>query len=250
MSKDQVDRAARCDPRMNGNAFLWADVYNVLSRHEDKKPAVLVEFLEFMKNQGLSPGNPITLDAMREYIQSQRFVPNLMEFAGALSNEFDWEFIPQRYRSDVHVKNEMDRVAVKFATPDWKPGLILGFLHKEGGDLKVEFVGRERGIDLFLRIETNPKNQKRLQGVLRELKNRKDELCKCADRVLLHGDTENRNGHTILLVRSCLSRVIEEKHERLDQLQAVYVKLREWGEILFKDGILEKALKESGLDSE
>jgi hypothetical protein len=103
---------------------------------------------------------------------------------------------------------------------------------------------------LFLRIETNPKNQHHLQGVLRELKNRKNELRKCADNVLLHGDAGNRNSHTILLVRSCLSGVIDKMNERQGQLQAVYSKLREWGEILFKDGILEKVLKESGLDSQ
>ena len=81
-------------------------------------------------------------------------------------------------------------------------------------------------------------------------KKRKDELRKCADNVLLHGDVGNRNAHTVLMVRSCLSSVIEKMNERQDQLQAVYSKLREWGEILFKDGILEKVLKESGLDSE
>ena len=247
--KEQVECAESCDSRMNTKSFLWADAFNVFERIQDKPP-ILMEFLEFMKHQGLDPGMPIMTETMREYVQSRTFVPNLERFACGLSNDFDWSFIPSRYRSDVHVKKEMDRVAIKFATPDWRPGLILGFLHEEDGDLKVKYVDRERGIDLFLRIETNPKNQHHLQGVLRELKNRKNELRKCADNVLLHGDAGNRNNYTVLLVRSCLSSVIEKMNERQDQLQAVYSKLREWGEILFKDGILEKALKESGLDSE
>jgi len=249
-SRRQVEQAEECHPSMKGCTFLWSDVFNALEKVQRKEPTLL-EFLEFMKSQRLSPGHPITTDAMMGHIHSEGFVSNLNELAHTLKNDFDWSFVPGRYRNSKElpeVKDELGRVVLKFSTPDWKPGLIVGFLYNTG-DLKVKFVDRKRGIDLFLRIETHPKNQGGIERVLPELKKKKGKLLKHADNVLLPRDDANGNRHTILIVRSCLGKVIQGKQERHAQLEAIHTTIRRWLEILFKDGVLEEKFKESGLNS-
>lgn len=249
-SNTQADGARSCDPRMRTNAFLWADVFEVLDRIRDKPP-ILLEFLEFMNEKGLSPGHPITTEAMMGYIHADGFLLTLLQFTNTLNREFDWSFVPQRYRrnDEADVSDRYGRVAIEFATPDWRPSLTVGFLYNPTKDHKVRFVDRERGIDLFLRIETDPKNQRHIQSVLRELGKSRDELLQYADSVLLHGDAGNGNRHTILIVRSCLGQVLQNQNKRKDQLQAIHSKLQKWCEILFKNEALENVLKSSGLDS-
>lgn len=248
-SYSQVNVAENCHPSMKGGAFLWADVFSLLGKSEHKE-TVLLEFLEFMKAQDLSPGEPITTEMMTGYLQSRKFESNLQQLASALSREFNWSFVPERYRNGneyPEIIDAMGRVSLQFGTSHWKPALGVGFLYNTT-DLRVAFVDPKRGIDLFLRIETDPDYQKRIQNVMRELKTKKDELTKHADSVLLHKDPGNGNKHSILLVRSCLSNVIQDKQERHAQLEVIHATIRKWIEILFKDGELERALKDSGLN--
>jgi hypothetical protein len=65
--------------------------------------------------------------------------------------------------------------------------------------------------------------------------------------VFLVGD--NDNAHSLLIVRNCLGDVIEKVKTPQEQLEVIYQTFKNWVEILFDDGALEKAFKKAGLDS-
>jgi hypothetical protein len=247
--RDQKRDAESSDPRMKGKAFLWADLFQVLEPLPNK-PDILVQFLDFMKTHGLSPGTPIQPPAMVAFIQSAGFLDSLLHCANKLSDDFEWDFIPKRYRSDegLQVTDQSGRVAIEFATPAWKPTITIGFLYDEY-DHEVSFINRQKGIDLLLRIETAPTEQKNIAPARAELDRRRKLLLSLASSVLLLGDHGNGNPHSLLMVRSCLGDVIEKATSQQAQLDAIYQTVSGWGKALFSDGTLEKAFKRAGLDS-
>jgi hypothetical protein len=248
-SQSQKRVAANCDPCMKGKAFLWADVFQALEPLPNK-PDLLVQFLDFMKTHGLSPGKPIELATMVAFLQSSGFLTSLVPTANKLDDDFDWEFFPKRYRGDKprNVTNRFERIAIEFATPAWKPTITVGFLFGEW-DHGVSFVNRQKGIDLLLRIEAAPIDQKNIAPALAELARKRKKLSSLAASVLLLGEPENANAHSLLIARSCLGDVIEKATTQQEQLETIYWTVRGWGETLFGDGALEEAFREAGLDS-
>src|SRR5262249_24158199 len=140
----------------NGCAcFLWEDVYRVLDEI-DEKSTLLSEFLDFMKSQGLSPAPPLTVEVMKAFLKASDFLESLMNFASKLNNDYPW-VLPGRFHEENYVHDAWGRVGIRFETKDWKPSITLGFLYDESNHA-VTFVNREKGIDLMLRIEAEPRD--------------------------------------------------------------------------------------------
>jgi hypothetical protein len=241
--------AAGCDPRMGGKAFLWADVFQALQSIPNKTE-ILTQFLVFMKAHGLSPGKPIEPATMVAFIQSSGFLASLEHTANKLNDDYDWDFIPKRYRADDSraVTNRWGRFAIEFATPAWKPTITIGFLHDER-DHGVSFVNRQKGIDLLLRIETAPSEQKHIEPALAKLADKRKKLLNLAGSALLLHEPGNDNSHSLLIARSCMGDIIANTKSQQEQLDAIHKTVCSWAEVLFADGTLERAFKEAGLDS-
>lgn len=247
-SRCQKREAERCDARLNRKAFLWADVFESFDLIP-APPDMLRQFLEFMKTHGLSPGTAIQPSAMVAYLQSAGFLESLEHCANKLNDDFEWDCFPARYRADEArlVKNRWGRIAIEFTTPGWKPTITVGFLYDEY-DHGIKFVSPQKGIDLFLRIETAPSEQKNIAPALAELGRRRTELAKFASNVLLLDESGNDNSHSLLIMRSCLADAIRDATTQGAQLEAIHQILAGWGKALFEDGKLEKALKQAGMN--
>lgn len=248
-SHRQKREAERSDPKMKGKAFLWEDVFQVLDRPQNKSQ-ILVEFLDFMKTHGLSPGQPIEPTSMVGFIQSKGFLTTLEHCANRLNDDFDWDFFPKRYLGDKGraVTSRWGRIAIEFATPEWKPTITVGFLVDEW-DHGVSFVNPQKGIDLLLRIEAAPADQTNIRPALVELDSRRKKLTGLAGSALLLQQPGNDNNLSLLIVRSCLGNVIESANEQQVQLKTIYQTVKGWGKILFDGKVLERAFKQAGLDS-
>src|SRR2546425_3565120 len=129
---------------------------------------------------------PIELPTMLAFIQASGFVTSLEHSANKLNDEFEWDFFPKRYRGDKgrDVTDRWGRIAIEFATPAWKPTITVGFLIDEG-DHKVSFVKRQKGIDLLLRIEATPSDQKNIEPAITELDRKRKKLRGLAASALL-----------------------------------------------------------------
>jgi hypothetical protein len=244
----QKSDAAKCLESNACTCFLWEDVFRALEGIGDKS-TILQEFLGFMKTQGLSPGQPLTVERMKAFLQASGFLESLEKYANKLLNEYSWDALPTRFREEPFVSHRSGKVAIRFPAGDeWKPWIAVGFYYDER-DHKVAFVNRSKGIDLILRVAAEPKYTKNIGPALQVLKSKRKELRKTSPSVLLKGEHGNGNNYSILIVHDCLADVIEGAKTEVEQLGAIHKRLTRWLEILFKDGELETAFKTSGLDS-
>jgi hypothetical protein len=189
-----------------------------------------------------------TTEAIRAFLEAAGFLESLMNFAQKLNTQYTWDVIPKRFFARNYVHDACGRVGIRFETEDCRPAMTLGFLHDES-DHRVTFINRERGIDLLLRIEAMPKDTRGIQPVLDVLAGKRQELRKTAASVLLKAEPGNGNNYSVLVVRDCLADVFGSATTASDQLNATQQRLATWLEVLFRDGRLEKAFKEAGLDS-
>jgi hypothetical protein len=230
------------------SCFLWEDVFRTLDRIREKS-SILKEFLTFMKNQGLSPGEPITIERMKAFLQTSDFVGSLLNLANKLNTGYAVEAnVPTRFHEYRQVHDAYGRVGIRFATKEWKPFLSFGFLY-DVRDHRVALVNPDRGIDLLLRIEADPVYTKSIQPALDVLKEKRKTLLDTAASVLLKGDRGNGNNWSVVIIRDCLGDVIEDVKSEADQLAVIHKKISTWLKVLFEDGMLENAFKRSGLDS-
>lgn len=231
--------------------FLWEDVFQTLNSipilHQSP---LLREFIDFMKTQGLSPGQPLTVDRMKAFLQASDFLKSLLNLAHKLHTNYSWDLIPRRFFAKNYVHDAYGRVGIRFETEAWKPAITVGFLYDER-DHRVTFVNRDKGIDLLLRIEAMPKDTKdtQIQPVLDILKKKRKDFKKSAASVLLKGERGNGNPCSVLIVRDCLADVIDNAKTEARQLTAIYRRLTIWLEVLFKDGELENAFRKTSLKS-
>jgi hypothetical protein len=203
-----------------------------------------------MKIQGLSPGQPLTVERMRAFVQASDFVQSLLSLTHKLDTNYPLEAnLPGRYHADKKIKDAYGTVAIWYVTKDWKPWVACGFLYDQRGDHRVAFVNPARGIDLFLRIAADPAQTKNISSALDVMKEKGKELRKTAASVLLKGEPGNGNKWSIMIVRECLGDVICDAKTEADQLAVIHQRLSTWVDVLFKDGRLEKALAKCGLDS-
>ncbi len=243
----QRSEASRCFQGSSCQCFLWEDVFETLDLVHEKSP-ILKEFLDFMKSQGLSPGQPLTVERMKAFLEASDFVLSLLNLAHKLHMNYSWDAIPRRFFAENYVHDAYGRVAIRFETEAWKPALTVGFLYDEK-DHRVTFVNRDKGIDLLLRIEAEPKNTKNLQPALDVLDEKREQLKKTAASVLLKGERGNGNNYSVLVVRDCLADVIANAKSEADQLMVIHHRLTTWLEVLFRDGKLETGFRKSSLDS-
>jgi hypothetical protein len=244
-SYKQISDAGQCLPK--SACFLWEQVYETLDALCDKSP-LLMEFLTFMKTHGLSPAQPLTIERMKAFLQASDFIRSLENLVNKLRLDYSWDGIPKRFLAETYVHTAYGRVGIRFETPDWRPALTVGLLY-DTTDHKVAFINPERGIDLMLRIEAEPKNTTTIQPALDVLNKKRTELRKTAASVLLKGERGNGNPYSVLIARDCLANVISDASTAADQLNLIHERLTTWLKILFKDGTLEGAFKKSGLDS-
>jgi len=226
---------------------LWEDAYTVLAGLPDRPP-LLKEFLEFMKTHGLTPVPPLTVEAMTSFLRASSFLGHLASLANRLNDGYPWDAVPERFHFYKYVKDAYGRVAIRFETDGWRPGLTLGLLY-DGSDLQVPLINPERGIDLLLRIEAEPKNLKDVQPVLAVLGQKRDELAASSASVAMKGERASPNPYSLLVVRECLADVLERASGTDDQLGAVHRRLCRWLETLFGDGRLEEAFGKTVLSS-
>ncbi|MBI3882401.1 MAG: PD-(D/E)XK nuclease family protein [Verrucomicrobia bacterium] len=226
--------------------LLWRELYDELTSIQQPS-ALLIQLLAFMKTQGLGPSEPLTIPRMVNYLEGAGLVDILERYANRLLNsktEYDWSVLPARYRSEARVKKAYGRMAIEFITEGWKPTVAVGFLY-DTYDHRVQFVNPANGIDLMLRVETSPSNQRNIKPAMDVLTEKKRLLAQSGAKVLLHKEPGNGNNHTLLIARACLGDVIQNSVTEEDQLREIYKKLVGWCEILFQDGSLEKALAKS-----
>jgi hypothetical protein len=244
---NQSSSAARCFEDGFCRSFLWEDVFRTLQSVPEKSP-VLREFIDFMKTNGLSPGQPLTVERMKAFLQASDFVQSLTSLAHKLHANYSWDTIPSRFMAANYVRDAYGRVGIRFETEAWKPAITVGFLYDER-DHRVTFVNREKGIDLLLRIEADPKDTKQIQPVLDILAKKRSRLGESAASVLLKGERGNGNTYSVLIVRECLAEVIGSAKTEAEQLTAIHGRLTTWLQELFKDRQLEKAFKKTPLNS-
>jgi len=243
----QRSDAEKCFQDKSCSCFLWEDVFNALDVLPDKT-AILSEFLGFMKSHGLSPGQPLTVEWMKAFLDASGFLESLKRFANRLNTDYPWEILPERFLAVRDVKDSWGTAKICFETIGWKPAIWLGFLY-DTADHKVDLINRDKGIDLLLRIVAEPRDTKNIQPVLNILEAKRKELRKTAASVLLKGERGNGNPYSVLIVQDCLADVIANATTEADQLAAIHTKFTTWLHALFDDGSLEKAFKKSHLDS-
>lgn len=247
---DQLQTARRTrlgteKQELNG-CFLWEDVFRALDAVQESDE-ILNQFLEFMKTHGLNPGECLTLSRIQAYLQSTGFEQSLERAANKLLSDCEWSVIPARFHTHKQVKNRFGRIAVEFATPQWRPTITIGFLINPK-DHKVTFTNPSKGIDLMLRIEAMPQVLQGAEAAKLALRKKIPELQRVAASVLLVGERGNGNSHSLLLVRSCLWDVVEAGQTDTEQFEQICNRLDSWLKILFEDGELEHTFTKSGLD--
>ena len=244
-SRRQLADAKKCDPEVD-KAFLWEDVFRLFEPIGNKSE-VLKEFLDFMSTQALNPGKPLSVEQMNHFVQGQGFNKSLERTARLLLNEFEWDCVPERYRENPGVWDRFGRIALEFATPDWHPTLSIGFLY-DPSNYKIEYVDKEQGMDLVLRLEAGPKERGKIENFKMVVAQKRSSLSALGTKVRVTGEAGIGNSHSMLILQCSLAPLIADKTESL-QIEALYSQIKVWVDALFKDGRLEKALIQDGLTS-
>lgn len=242
--------------------FLWEDVFECLNTIPNEGDPILVQFIDFMKTYGLSPGEPLSLEKLQAYLEAQarakqanQTADNFEQLLDRLANklneehneEHKWKIIPRRFHKNRQVTNRFGRIAIEFAADGWKPTITLGFLIDTQGH-GVTYTNSSKGIDLLLRIEAMPVLLQGADSVKVVLRKKVPILKNEAASVLMVRERGNGNSHSLLLVRSCLWDVIQAAKSETEQLECLYTRLNRWLTILFEDGELEASFQNCGLN--
>jgi hypothetical protein len=204
---------------------------------------LLKEFLFFMKTQGLGPVAAVTAEKLKAFVESNDLLSQLSVFCRKLADEYKWEIIPARYhgKAPLPVENRWGRVGIEFAGANWSPTVTLGFLYSDA-DHKVPLTDPSRSIDLFLRIEANPRLNPNPESLLLVLRQKIPTLLQRADRASVKDDPSNGNPHTLLIVQRSLAKELSGIQETHAQLEKIHETLSGWLSALFQDGTLEPDL--------
>jgi hypothetical protein len=237
--KKAAQLAPTKSPTIQRTHLLWEDVYRVL-KHLDRRDSLPNEFLEFMESNSLNPGQPINSETMRAFLASSDFKAQLTRYTKLL-HEYDWEAIPTRYRAKPEIRDRFGRVAIEFRTPGWNPALAVGFLY-DIRDHLVELTSPNESVDLFLRIEADPRTNEKIDDVLALLRQKAQILSANEAKALIRDEPENGNRWTLLIVQQSLASVITGASDERAQLEAIYNRIHEWLACVFDDVAIERAL--------
>lgn len=132
------------------------------------------EFLNFMSDQGLSPGGPILVSELVTFgsntpLAQKAIRVRMKRFCEKLAHEYEWEGVPEAYHKYAEAHDSWGRCAVVFPRTDgWAPGVGVGFYY-DAKDHKVPFVNPGNDVDLYLRVQawyqTNPSPSKVLSAL-------------------------------------------------------------------------------------
>ena len=230
--------------------FRWQEVFSALSSvAEAERSDIFKQFLDFMKDKGLSPGTPMTAARLKAFYNSEGIVESF-ERSLEILLEKEWPKIPERYRKMQNFHRANGTLTLLFATERWRPAVTVGFLHDPSA-YGVAITNKEKGIDLLLRLSAGDAEELsdvRMRPALPILQEKRGQLGGKADSALLVREKGNGDKHALLIVQSCLADVIEGATTDLEQIDLIYRKLSEWIEILFGDGRLDGALQAAGLN--
>jgi hypothetical protein len=219
--------------------LLWEDVYQVLE-HLNKQDPLLNEFLKFMESNSLNPGQAIKSETMRAFLASSDFKAQLTRYTTKLFHEYNWEIIPARYRKKIEIRDKYGRIGIEFRTAGWNPTLTLGFLY-DPRDHAVTLTSPSESIDLFFRIEADPRTNGKIDEVL-ALLGQKARLLSEGAKAHIRDEPGNGNSWTLLIVQQSLASVIAGASEEREQIEAIYNRLHEWLNYLFAEASIEESL--------
>jgi hypothetical protein len=178
---------------------------------------------------------------MKAFLSSSDFKAQLTRFTNKLVNEYHWTTIPEAYHSKVDVRDRFGRVAIEFQTAGWNPTLAIGFLY-DTRDHMVSLTAPNESVDLFLRLEADPRTNPQIEGVLALLRQKAKLLSAKGARVLTRNEPDNGNLWTLLIAQQSLLSVLGNGLEERGQIEAIYNRMQEWIKCLFEDGSVEKSL--------
>jgi hypothetical protein len=237
---DQKRAAESTHISLPGTHLLWEDIYLLLESLNNKNQ-LLCEFLRFMETNNLNPGKPINSATMKAFLLSTDFKAQLSRFTNKLLNEYGWTTVPKAFHSKVLVRDRFGRVGIEFQTTGWNPTLVVGFLYDPRNHM-VSLTAPNESVDLFLRLEADPRTNPQIDEVLALLRQKAKLLTEKEARVLTRNETGNDNLWTLLIAQQSLASFIANASEEREQIEAIYNRVQDWLNILFKDGTVEKAL--------
>jgi hypothetical protein len=224
--------------------FRWDQVFETLEPLE-KADRNVAAFLEFLDKQGLGPQEPLSLDQIAAYVIAARVPQDCYVLASRLASQAcSWDFLPAGLgvAENRNVKDlRWGRVGIEFYFEYWKPGIFAGFL-LEGSDHRLALVDQTKGIDLVMMIESeNPAT--RISGDAVELAVQRIRALN-TNTVAWH-QYELKSRWRKLVLQSSLADVIASRKTEEQQVHAIYERFSEWGHVLFDDGTLESAFRET-----
>jgi hypothetical protein len=227
-------------------AMLWEEVYTLLEWFKEAS-ADVANFLAFIDSQGLSPLTPLSLAKIAAHSFSLRVPDDCLRIVKKLEDEaeYSWDAIPLFCRTTRHLyKNRpirWGRVGLEFFRRQWNPQIFVGFLH-DPRDHQLKFVDEARGIDLLLLIECMPPSTRPKGSAWEE---RVKAIRNRFPGVVALDYTELLSRWRKLTVQECLADVIKGHHDEEAQAKAIYNRLQSWAAVLFENGTLEQAMRET-----
>lgn len=106
----------------------------------------------------------------------------------------------------------------------------------------VNLTAPNESVDLFLRLEADPRTNPQIEGVLALLRQKAKLLSAKGARVLTRNEPGNGNLWTLLIAQQSLLSVLGNGLEERGQIEAIYNRLHEWIKCLFGDDSIEKSL--------
>ena len=195
-------------------------------------------------NKAFGPQEPLSLDQIAAYVHAARVPQCCYALAGHLTSEpWRWDFLPAGLGA---VENRhpqplrWGRVGIEFFFENWRPDIFAGFL-LDGKDHKLDLVDPTKGIDLMLLIEADSPSTSVSGGAIRLAAQR---ILTVPNTVALDQD-QVKSKWRKLVVRTPLADIIVAKNTDEQQTQAIYERFAEWGRVLFEDGTLESAFRDT-----
>lgn len=222
--------------------FRWDEVFKVLAPFGSKDQNV-ASFLEFLSEQSLGPQERLSLGRIAAYVHALRVPPCCYALANHLtSGAWPWDFLPAGLGAVEHRHPQQfnyGRTGIEFFFEVKRPGIFAGFL-LDAETHQLKWLDPIKGIEMILVIESDPRT--RISG---------DAISLAAHRIPMLAGTEAsdqdhlRHKWLKLVVRTPLADVIAAKNTEEQQALAIYERFAEWGRILFADGTLESAFRDT-----
>jgi len=235
-------------PGISYGCWKWDEVFSVLSAIAEPEP-MLQEFLAFLREVGLSPGQPIAkkesvecAQGMAEFENRKAFRKKLLRYCKKLAHEFDWNCVPSFFENQFDGRDSYGRCAIVRYRDGIGPHLALGFYY-DVSDHKLALLNPREGIDLKIRLIARPNRNRFVEPVLACLRSRIPELNRRHATVHLRSDPGNGNDHTLFIARRILSEVINDGQTEIQQIENIYGQLRDWCSALFADDSVIENLK-------